>query len=179
MVAGRIAVVGDALRLAIGVVGMLMVTPAIGEGARTSLVNVQSSFTATVSVQGLRSDFESAQFTVLPALGATAHPLSAVYSAPYLTRSGRVKPMGSMSSLLMLDLPIFGLYPNASNTVEVLIRTPTQSEAATFTVVIVTPEWTGPFAPLARIDVVPRNQVPLDFSYYMVAGVALVCCAVL
>lgn len=158
------------------VVTLLVATPvaSVWKGP-SQVVNVRSPFTATVTFQALEPDFITIRFTVLPLPGASAHPLSAVFSAAYLLRSGRVKPTGLSSGFRRVDLPIFGLYPNISNTVDVEVAHP-RSVAAAFTVTIATPGWTGPFAITSRIDVVPRNGVKLDFSYFMVTGVASVSC---
>ena len=104
----------------------------------------------------------SVQFTVVPKAGATARAISATYSATYLASIGAVDAGANR-----ITLPIFGLYPDHSNQVRIVVKRGKASVPLSAT--ISTSGYDGNYTAAHRSNIVARRSgVALAYSYLLV-----------
>ncbi len=105
----------------------------------------------------------SVNFTITPMAGSFTRPISATYSAAYLTAHNYLNGTS-------LNLPVFGLYSNYSNTVT-LNFTFTDATTATTQVSVSTASYTDPCGPgnieSAQFTQYRTSTAGLSFDYYL------------
>jgi hypothetical protein len=110
------------------------------------------------------SVIQSITFTVVPKAGSVTRPLSATYSADYLSDRGDLQDDGQ------IYLPLYGLYPGYANTVALTYRFVDGSESAATTAIT-----TAPFDDPCGYDMptvlqARTSDTTLSYDYMMVKG---------
>lgn len=120
-------------------------------------------FVGEITITGVPRSATEFGFTVVPKSGSFAAPAGATYSRKYLTRNGYfVNPTTAV-------IPVFGLYENYLNTVNVSVRS-NNGKPRVLPFELSTSRWSSDCrSNLVRAEKVvePSASVPLDFSYYM------------
>ena len=134
---------------------------AVGETVGTITPGAQP-FISFVVVEGVEvSRLKSVSFTIAPKSGATARAITGTYSKKYLLSRGYV-------SGTSVTVPVYGLYPNRTNQVQIQVS---GSRRVTLVTEIVTDPFTGGdgrFNPGGYEVITARNpSVRLDYSYFM------------
>jgi hypothetical protein len=133
----------------------------------SQVTNGPTSFIRFANLTGARPNlFSKISFAITPKTGSTTKAISATFSKHYLVNNGYFD-----STAGTIKLPIFGLYENYANTVDVKYFEGTVL-AKSLSLEINTPAWVDPYGSAALYrnpeKVVPRNKdVTLDFSYFM------------
>jgi arylsulfate sulfotransferase len=118
--------------------------------------------TVNLNISNL-SVLASIQFIITPKPGSVARPLSATYSASYLTARGYLN-----SQTGQVRLPIFGLYANYSNSI-VITYSFNDGSSRQHSIVITTTDYTDPCGFTSPIVLQPRTQnADLSYDYILI-----------
>ena len=135
------------------------------QAAPISIVNQvqgRTPFIWNVTLNGINtSALQSVQFSIRPKTGSLTQPISATYSATYLSSQNRIN-----SGLGQVTISVFGLYASLqtnSNSVTFTIRG-RQSNSTLLDTITTTPWTVTPYS--SPTKVVSRNNVKLDYSFY-------------
>ena len=132
-----------------------------------AVTNGATPFIRFIKISGIRSGLVSnVSFSITPKSGSATVPISATYSKAYLMKHNYLDVNTSTATI-----PVFGLYQNYSNSVE-LKYFEGSNVSGTLSATVTTPAWTDPYGPSDLyknpVRIVPRNNtVHLDFSYFM------------
>jgi len=124
-------------------------------------------FIRFMKISGVRSGLmTNISFSIAPKSSSATLPISATYSKAYLIRHNYLDVNTSTATI-----PVFGLYQNYSNSVE-LKYFEGSSVSGNLSATVTTPAWTDPYGPSDLyknpVRIVPRNNtVRLNFSYFM------------
>jgi hypothetical protein len=122
----------------------------------------QTPFIWNVTLRGINtSTLKSVQFSINPKTGSLTQPISATYSAAYLSSQNRVN-----SELGQVTIAVFGLYASMQTTLNnVTFTVLGKKQRATIQDTILTSAWVEkPYSSPTKI--VPRNNVKLDYSFF-------------
>jgi arylsulfate sulfotransferase len=136
-----------------------------GQGAEAAVVSSTSKgitpFLSYVTLTEVDLDkFTSVSFSITPKSGARSKPVSATFSKAYLQSRNYIH-----TAAKGVTVPVFGLYQNATNTVNIKILG--GAADISLTTQIKTPEWENKTFTSNAVVVQKPNSVSLDYSFFM------------